>query len=91
MLNLGVLFLVTKRNPVLVPDHVYVPKHEIMTINEAEDLLIKFNCKPTELPLIFVSDPAIIGLGVKPGDMIKITRKSATAGESMYYRYVVEV
>lgn len=91
MLNLGALFLVTKRNPVLVPDHVYVPKHEIMTIKEAEDLLIKFNCKPTELPLIFVSDPAIIGLGVKPGDMIKITRKSATAGESMYYRYVVEV
>jgi len=29
-------------------------------------------------------------LGVKPGDMIKITRKSATAGESLYYRYVVE-
>lgn len=91
MLNLGVLFLATKRNPVLVPDHVYVPKHEIMTIKEAEDILIKFNCKLTELPLIFVNDPAIIGLGVKPGDMIKITRKSATAGESMYYRYVVEI
>ncbi|HIO32036.1 MAG TPA: DNA-directed RNA polymerase subunit H, partial [Candidatus Nitrosopelagicus sp.] len=47
-------------------------------------------CKLTELPLIFVTDPAIVGLGVKPGDMIKITRKSATAGESLYYRYVVE-
>ena len=84
-------FLVTKRNPVLVPDHVYVPKHEIITKKEAEDVLKKFNCKPTELPLIFVNDPAIIGLGVKPGDMIKITRKSATAGESIYYRYVVEI
>jgi len=83
--------LVTKRNPVLVPDHVYVPKHEIITKKEAEDVLEKFNCKPTELPLIFVNDPAIIGLGVKPGDMIKITRKSATAGESIYYRYVVEI
>ena len=51
----------------------------------------KYNCKPTELPLIFVNDPAILGLGVKPGDMIKITRKSPTAGESLYYRYVVEV
>ena len=38
-------------------------------------VLKKFNCKPTELPLIFVNDPAILGLGVKPGDMIKITRK----------------
>ena len=90
MLILEVLFLATKKNPVLVPDHVYVPKHEIMTKKEAEDVLKKFNCKPTELPLIFVSDPAILGLGVKPGDMIKITRKSATAGESLYYRYVVE-
>ena len=53
--------------------------------------LKKYNCKPTELPLIFVNDPAILGLGVKPGDMIKITRKSPTAGESLYYRYVVEV
>ncbi|MDE0831984.1 MAG: DNA-directed RNA polymerase subunit H, partial [Nitrosopumilus sp.] len=43
------------------------------------------------LPLIFVNDPAIMGLGVKPGDMIKITRTSPTAGESLYYRYVVEV
>ena len=83
--------MATKRNPVLVPDHVYVPKHEIMTKKEAEEVLTKFNCKATELPLIFVTDPAIIGLGVKPGDMIKISRNSATAGDSTYYRYVVEV
>ncbi len=91
MLLKEVLCLASKRNPILVPDHVYVPKHEIMTKKEAEEVLKKFNCKPTELPLIFVNDPAIVGLGVKPGDMIKITRKSATAGESTYYRYVVEV
>ncbi len=91
MLFLEVLFLASKKNPILVPDHVYVPKHEIMTIKEAEQTLKNFNCLPTELPLIFVNDPAIIGLGVKPGDMIKITRKSATAGESIYYRYVVEI
>jgi len=62
-----------------------------MTKKNAEEVLKKFNCKPTELPLIFVTDPAIMGLGVKPGDMIKITRKSFTAGESLFYRYVVEV
>ena len=80
----------TKKIPVLVPDHIYVPKHEIMTKKEAQKVLDEFNCKPTELPLIFVTDPAILGLGVKPGDMIRITRKSGTAGESTYYRYVVE-
>jgi DNA-directed RNA polymerase subunit H len=83
--------LATKKSHVLVPDHVYVPKHEIMTKKEAEEVLKKFNCKPTEMPLIFANDPAIIGLGVKPGDMIRITRKSPTAGESTYFRYVVEV
>ena len=83
--------MATKKNQVLVPDHIYVPKHEIISIQEAEEVLKKYNCKPTELPLIFVTDPAILGLGVKPGDMIKITRKSPTAGTSLYYRYVVEV
>ena len=83
--------LASKRNPVLVPDHVYIPKHEIMTKKEAEEVLQKFNCKPTELPLILVNDPAIIVLGVKSGDMIKISRTSGTAGESIYYRYVVEI
>ena len=82
--------MATKKTPILVPDHVYVPKHEIMTKKDAQKVLDEFNCKPTELPLIFVTDPAILGLGVKPGDMIKITRKSETAGESTYYRYVVE-
>ena len=87
---MGDQLMATKKNPILVPEHVYVPKHEIMTKKEAQKVLEEFNCKPTELPLIFVTDPAILGLGVKPGDMIKIKRKSGTAGESIYYRYVVE-
>jgi len=62
-----------------------------MTKNEAEEVLEKYHCKTTDLPLIFATDPAIVGLGVKPGDMIRIIRKSATAGKSLYYRYVVEV
>jgi len=83
--------MATKKNPILVPDHAYVPRHEIMTKEDAEGVLRRFNCQPTELPLIFANDPAILGLGVKPGDMIRITRKSSTAGEAIYYRYVVEV
>jgi DNA-directed RNA polymerase subunit H len=65
--------MATKKNQILVPDHVYVPKHEIISKSEAEEVLKKYNCKPTELPLIFVNDPA------------------PTAGESLYYRYVVEI
>ena len=56
--------MATKKTPILVPDHAYVPKHEIMNKKDAQKVLDKFNCKPTELPLIFVTDPAILGLGV---------------------------
>ena len=83
--------MATKKILIPSPDHIYIPKHEIMTKQQAESILEKYHCKATDLPLIFADDPAIIGLGVKPGDMIKITRESATAGESFYYRYVVEV
>ena len=83
--------MATKKIPTHVPDHVFVPKHEILTKKEAEQVLENFNCNPTDLPFIFVNDPAILGLGVKPGDMIKISRISGTAGESIYYRYVVEI
>ena len=62
-----------------------------MTKKEAEEVLETYHSKATELPLIYADDPAILGLGVKPGDMIRITRRSATAGESFYYRYVIEV
>ena len=83
--------MATKKRVTLAPDHIYVPKHQIITKKEAEEVLETHHCKPTDLPLFFANDPAIISLGVKPGDMIKITRNSATAGESFYYRYVVEV
>ena len=71
----GLLKWQLRRTKSLVPDHIYVPKHEIIPKSEAEEVLKKYNCKPTELPLIFVNDPAIMGLGVKPGDVIKITQK----------------
>ena len=82
--------MASKKKTTIVPSHIYVPKHEIMTKEDSLEVLEKYHCKPTELPLILASDPAIMRLGAKPGDMIKITRKSATAGESLYYRYVVE-
>ncbi len=70
--------------------HVYVPKHEILPKKEADEILIRYNTKHGQLPFIFLSDPALRELGAKPGDIIRITRKSPTAGESVYYRYVVE-
>lgn len=75
---------------VKISNHIYQPKHEILSKDEAEDILKKYNTKPSQLPYIMIDDKGIEDLDVRPGDIIKITRRSATAGESVYYRYVVE-
>ena len=75
---------------VKVKNHVYQPKHEILPKNEAEEILKKFNVRTNQLPYIMSSDKGLEDLDIRPGDIIKITRKSPTAVESVYYRYVVQ-
>lgn len=73
-----------------ISNHTYQPKHEILSKIQAEEILKQYNTKPSQLPYIMKDDKGIEDLDVRPGDIVKITRKSATAGESVYYRYVVE-
>lgn len=80
----------SEKKAISISNHIYQPKHEILPKKEAEEILRKYNTKPGQLPYILMSDKAIEDLDVRPGDMIKITRKSPTAGVSVYYRYVVE-
>ncbi|MCW4020154.1 MAG: DNA-directed RNA polymerase subunit H [Candidatus Bathyarchaeota archaeon] len=71
-------------------DHYLVPKHEILTPEEKEEILQKYRVEPYKLPLIRTSDPIARVIGAKAGDLIKITRQSPTAGEYVTYRYVAE-
>lgn len=80
----------SEKKVVKITNHIYQPKHEILPRKEAEEILKKYSTKPSQLPYIMISDKAIEDLDVRPGDIIKITRKSPTTGESVYYRYVVE-
>jgi DNA-directed RNA polymerase subunit H len=66
-----------------------VPKHEILTKEEEEELLKKYKITKKQLPRILSTDPAVKAIGAKKGDIIRITRKSPTAGETYYYRVVV--
>lgn len=81
---------VEKKKEMVITNHIYQPRHEIIGRKEAEDVLRKYNAKPSQLPYILIEDKGLEGLEVRPGDIIKITRKSPTAGQSVYYRYVVE-
>jgi len=70
--------------------HEYVPEHRILSPEEAREVLKRYRVKPYQLPWIRASDPAVIAIGAQPGDIIEIKRRSETAGEAVFYRYVVE-
>ncbi len=80
----------TKKEKFTVLDHVLVPKHEIMTEEEIEKELGKLGLKREDLPLLLVTDPVAKAIGAKPGDVVRITRESPTAGKTIAYRLVVE-
>ena len=70
--------------------HKLVPKQEILTDEEKEELLLKYRVKPYQLPQVSSVDPTVKTIGARPGDILRIIRKSPTAGEHIAYRYVVE-
>jgi DNA-directed RNA polymerase subunit H len=69
--------------------HSLVPKHAKLGQKEKDELLSRYSLSLGQLPKISKDDAAVAPMGLKPGDIIKITRNSPTAGESFYYRVVV--
>ncbi len=83
--------LLPKSFPVFdIFEHALVPLHEILSAKEKQQLLNHYKVQPYQMPQITSTDPAVKAIGAKPGDVLRITRKSATAGEHVTYRYVVE-
>jgi DNA-directed RNA polymerase subunit H len=72
-----------------ITKHALIPKHSKLSDKEKEELLKNYNIVVFNLPRIYKSDSAVESLGAKPGDVIKIVRKSPTAGESVFYRVVM--
>ncbi len=68
--------------------HMLVPKHEIVPQEEHADLMKSlYITSKAKLPEIkFHVDPITRCIGAVPGDIVKITRYSQSAGESIIYR-----
>ena len=66
-----------------------IPKHEIMTEDEIAKLLEDNRITKSNLPMIKYSDPPIIWINAKIGDVVRIYRYSPVCGVSFYYRVVV--
>ena len=71
-------------------DKTVFAKHEVLSAEETKRMLDKYKASEDELPRIKKEDPALKDLDYKVGSIIKITRKSATAGQAVYYRIVVD-
>lgn len=70
--------------------HILVPKHERVPAKDEEALLKSIFAKKSQLPLIrFHEDPIARLIGLMPGEIVKITRPSPTAGECILYRVCV--
>jgi len=70
-------------------EHDMIPKHEILSAEELEDVLNKYNITVDQLPKIKVTDPVCELIGAKLSQVLKITRNSPTAEKAVYYRLVV--
>ncbi len=73
-----------------VLNHDLVPIHELLTDEEARSLLTFYNINPEQLPKILASDPAAMAVGAKANQVVRIRRKSKTAGQAVAYRLVIE-
>ena len=73
-----------------ITKHELVPKHTLLNDKEKEGLLKRYGIILRQLPRILESDPVVKLLNCKVGDVVKIIRKSETAGEAEYYRVVVK-
>lgn len=76
--------------PFQISTHFLIPKHELLTKEEAERVVGSHSASPGQFPYILSTDPVAKEIGAKPGDFVKVTRRSETAGSSTYFRYVVE-
>jgi DNA-directed RNA polymerase subunit H len=71
-----------------IQEHKLVPKHEIMTEEEIANEFSDVDYDYKDLPKIKSDDPVAEVIGAKPGDVLRITRDSETAGVFVTYRIV---
>ena len=79
----------TKKRKIDVLLHELVPKHYLLTKEQSQNLLEKYQINISNLPQMFEKDPVSIAIGAKEGDIVKIVRESHTTVKYIdYYRYV---
>lgn len=72
-----------------ITEHELVPQHILLTSEEKEELFSRYKLKESQLMKMLTTDPVARYYGFKRGQVIKIIRKSGTAGRYVTHRLVV--
>jgi DNA-directed RNA polymerase I, II, and III subunit RPABC1 len=73
-----------------IVEHDIVPKHELLTEEEANTFYIDFGCKKKNMPKILHTDPIAKYYNMQPNNICRILRPSAKSGLSASYRLVIK-
>lgn len=72
-----------------ITEHELVPQHIRLNAEEKEELFSRYKLKDSQLMKLLSTDPIARYYGYKRGEVIKIIRKSETAGRYVTHRLVV--
>ena len=73
-----------------ITEHILVPKHEVLTKEEGENVLESYRARKRDMPLIRTNEDVAKYYNMKPGEITRIYRPSPLTGESISYRLVIK-
>eukprot|EP00040_Diaphanoeca_grandis_P005919 m.35107 g.35107 ORF g.35107 m.35107 type:complete len:218 (-) comp17085_c2_seq1:1259-1912(-) len=73
-----------------ITKHMYVPQHIVLSDDEKQTLLKQYRLSDEKMPRIQHTDPIAKYYGLVAGQVLKIVRRSKTAGRYVTYRIVFD-